>query len=192
MLGPFLALVLTSASLEVQAPPVVTEDAPTHVGLWVDAGVPDGAGVSLVFRPMSWLRLHAGATHNDVAPGIRGGVSFVPWSGIVTVSVTVEGGHYFEGNANSLARLVLGDAAFNSAYLQKVNYDYVNGHLGLEIGSQRRFVFFIHGGMSQVWGTVHSFEAGLQSSGGTSYTASPASVRALMPSAKVGFVLFFF
>lgn len=194
MVTPLLVLVLASTSLEVSAAPTAAaeEDAPTHIGLWVDAGVPDGAGVSLVVRPFSWLRLHAGATHNDIAPGVRGGLSLVPWNAVVTLTLTVEGGHAFEGDANSLARLILGQASFNSAYLQKVSYDYLNAHLGVEIGSQRRFVFFIHAGMSQVWGTVNSFEAGVQSSGGAGYTASPATVRGLAPSAKLGFVLFLF
>src|SRR5262245_38975876 len=110
------------------------------VGLMVDAGVPDGANASLVFRPWSFLRLHAGGGTNLIAPGVRGGASLM----LGSLSATAEAGHYFSGDANGLARNVTGNMAIDVPALREVGYDYVNLSLGMEFGPSW-MTFFIHG-----------------------------------------------
>lgn len=168
----------------------------THFGVLVDAGVPDVVGASIVYRPWKWLRVHGGATFNGIAAGLRAGVTLLPpfFFGILPTA-TVEAGHYFEGDANKLA-----SSDQPSPWLRRVNYDYVNGHLGLELGSQNRFVFYIHGGLSYVRGTVHDFQGKLNETTASDtstesdvkITAKDPVVTLLAPSGKIGLILYFF
>jgi hypothetical protein len=169
---------------------------PSKLGLMVDAGLPDGANASLVFRPLSWLRAHAGGGYNMISPGVRAGVTVIPfgWG----PSATVEAGRYFEGNANGVAQRVAG-SGFHSGVLERVGYDYANAHLGLDFGS-RAFTFYIHAGMSYARAKVHNLDGALSttqastdpSSGSTEITVpQDPTVRAWFPSAKLGLVVYF-
>ncbi|MBC8133350.1 MAG: hypothetical protein H7X95_10255, partial [Deltaproteobacteria bacterium] len=136
-------------------------------GLMFGAGVPDGASASVAYRPFSWLRTEAGGSYNMISKGVRGGVSIIPFG--KGPSATLEAGHYFDGNANGIARNIAGGGFQNNAVLQRIGYDFVNAHLGLDFGV-RRVVFFIHGGMSFVRATVHNLNTEISngmSSGGT-------------------------
>src|SRR6185369_4854552 len=105
------------------------------VGVMTDAGLPDGLAASLVVRPTSWLRLHGGGSYNLISAGVRAGVTLVPfgWG----PSLSIEGGHYFEGDANNLMRRFAGSSWSSNAALERVGYDYANAHLGLDFGSRR-------------------------------------------------------
>src|SRR5262252_2974445 len=70
-------------------------------------------------------------------------------------SLTVEGGHYFDGDANGLVRKFAGSGYQSSAVLERVGYDYANAHLGLDLGF-RRVTFFVHAGMSFIRASVHN------------------------------------
>ena len=125
-----------------------------------DVGLPDGAGASLVYRPMKWLRVTGGGTYNMISSGLRAGASLLPfgWG----PSLTVEGGHYFDGDANGLVRKFAGSSYQSNAVLERVGYDYANAHLGLDLG-YRRVTFFIHGGMSFIRASVHNIDQAIQS-----------------------------
>jgi hypothetical protein len=160
----------------------------------LDAGLPDGANASLVVRPCSWARAHAGGGYNLISAGVRGGLTLVPFgSGL---SATVEAGRYFEGDANGLAQRFAG-SSFQSALLERVGYDYANAHLGLDFGS-RSFTFYIHAGMSYVRAKVHNLDSAVGSTatsdganGSTEITVpQDPTVRAWFPSAKLGFVVY--
>src|SRR5437868_1167806 len=58
---------------------VVTPKRPPLLGVMVDAGVPDGANASLVFRPLSWLRAHGGGGTNMIGMGVRVGATLLPF-----------------------------------------------------------------------------------------------------------------
>jgi hypothetical protein len=167
------------------------------IGLMVGAGVPDGATASLVYRPFSWLRTEAGGSYNLISKGVRGGVSLIPFG--MGPSVSLEAGHYFDGNANGLARNIAGGGFQDNAILQRIGYDFANAHLGLDFG-MRRAVFFIHGGMSYIRASVHNVNTeissgtasgGMGSSGGTtvSFNQDPI-VRVFTPSVKLGLVFY--
>ena len=139
-----------------------------------DVGLPDGAGASLVYRPASWVRLHGGGTYNMISSGVRAGASFIPlgWG----PSLTVEGGHYFDGDANGLVRRF--------------------AHLGLELGF-RRATFYLHGGMSFIRASVHNIDRAIQSEtagDGSSSTQlsvkQDPTIRAFTPSAKLGLIVY--
>ncbi|MBI3557012.1 MAG: hypothetical protein HY074_12170 [Deltaproteobacteria bacterium] len=170
----------------------------THFGMTIDAGLPDGAGASVVFRPWKWLRARVGGNYNGVSGGISGGVTFLPPVFFpVLPTATVEAGHYFEGDANWIARLAAGNQSTDIASLKRVSYDYVNGHLGLEFGSQNRFVFYIHGGFTYLHTTVNDLQTTInqQNSGGgsstTTVTFKDPTVNAIVPSGKLGFLIYF-
>jgi hypothetical protein len=164
------------------------------VGVMADVGLPDGAGGSLVVRPAKWVRLQGGGTYNMISSGLRAGLSLIPfgWG----PSVTMEGGHFFDGDANGLVRKLAGASYQSNAVLERVGYDYANAHLGLELGS-RRATFFIHAGMSFIRATVHNVDQAIQaqaSGDGSSNTQLSVKqdpiIRAYTPSAKLGLIVY--
>lgn len=198
-----LALLATPSTAHAQdqvvrgasVPPAASAPALPQIGLMVDAGVPDGAQAALAYRPAAWARLYAGGGYNLISKSVAGGLSLIPFG--AGPSLTVEGGHYFDGDANGLARRFAGSAFSDQAVLERVGYDYGNAHLGLELG-KRRFTFFIHGGLSYVRATVHNLDAQINgkadvaSSGATvSFNQDPV-VKVIGPSLKLGFVLYLF
>jgi hypothetical protein len=159
----------------------------------VDVAAPDGLMGSVVFRPFWWLRSHAGGGTNSISAGIRLGVSLIPFG--AGPSLTLEAGHYFEGNANSFAQNTLGIRDDAGDVLERVGYDFANAHLGLEFG-QDRVAFFIHGGISYLRTVVHNANSLLTDSnvGGDTTTTitinrDPTLV-AIVPSAKLGLVAY--
>jgi hypothetical protein len=162
------------------------------LGLAVDGGIPDGAMVSGVYRPFSWVRGEVGMGYNMISKGARVGLTLLPFG--AGPSATVEAGHFFEGDANGFARSIAGAGFKDIAVLQRVGYDFANAHLGLDFGT-RRVVFFIHGGMSYIRAQVHNVNEQLSSSmsstSGTtvSFNQDP-TVRVVAPSAKLGFIFY--
>jgi hypothetical protein len=162
------------------------------LGLAVDGGIPDGATVSAIYRPFSWVRGELGMGYNMISKGARAGLTLLPFG--AGPSATLEAGHFFEGDANGFARSIAGAGFKDSAMLQRVGYDFANAHLGLDFGT-RRVVFFIHGGMSYIRAQVHNVNEQLSSSmsstSGTtvSFNQDP-TVRVVAPSAKLGFIFY--
>jgi hypothetical protein len=203
LLGVLGALALVPASAMAAgvdaaykpAASTVVPKALPRLGVMADAGLPDGANGSLVYRPFSWLRAHAGGGTNLIGKGFRGGLTLLPFGS--GPSASLEAGHYFDGDANGMARRFAGPT-FGSPALERVGYDYANFHLGLDFGS-RRATFFIHGGMSYVRAEVHNLDAAVASSGGMSelgngsteisFTKDPI-VRAWLPSVKLGLIVY--
>jgi hypothetical protein len=168
-----------------------TAPATPWVGAMADLGLPDGATLSLVVRPIRSIRAHAGLSHNMISLGERVGVTWVPLSWWASPTLSVEYGHYADGNANPLVRMVSGDPSFSSAVLDRVGYDYANAHVGLELG-RRWFTFYVHAGMSRITGAVHNLSAETMSDSGTatvSFGKDP-TVRLWTVSARIGFIVY--
>ncbi len=181
------------------APPVeaVTRTAPKirrpsshHFGVGIDLGIsgvlPD-AGLLLTARPVRWGHLQLGAGYNGLAPGIRGGLTLInPW--VIPLSLTWEGGHYFEGDANRAVRWVDSDAKANAS-LRRFAYDYMNLLGGLSVGDSS-FAFYLRFGVTWVRTTVHGFEQTLRETTKLDVTAADPTVHYRGPSLKVGFDYF--
>jgi hypothetical protein len=182
--SPVLAEPALAPSLSYQPPE--TSRPLDHFGLMVDVGVPDGANISLVYRPLAWLRLHAGGGYNLVSPGVRAGVSLIPFQSGITPTLVFEAGHYFDDDANGIVQTVSGDPSLTSPLLRRVGYDYGNAHLGLEFGV-RRATFFIHGGYSYLHASIHN---ATQASGGTVVFRSDPELSVIGLSARVGLILY--
>ncbi|HEY0476548.1 MAG TPA: hypothetical protein VGD37_03440 [Kofleriaceae bacterium] len=161
-------------------------------GAMADLGLPDGATVSIVYRPIRAIRLHAGLSHNLISLGQRAGITWVPLSWWASPTLSVEYGHYADGNANPLVRAVSGDTTFSSAVLDRVGYNYANAHLGFELG-RKWFTFYVHAGASRITGTVHNLTAATmsESAGTTSVMFSKdPTVQLWSVSARLGFIVY--
>jgi len=162
------------------------------LGLMVDGGVPDGATLSAVYRPFSWLRTEVGAGYNMISKGARVGLTLLPFG--AGPSATVEAGRFFDGDANGFARSIAGASFQDKAVLQRIGYDFSNAHLGLDFGT-RRVVFFIHGGMSYVRAQIHNVNEQVASASSSSSSTTVSFnqdpiVRVVGPSAKLGFIFY--
>jgi hypothetical protein len=160
-----------------------------RVGLMADAGLPDGAIGSLVVRPWQWFRVYGGGGSNSVSRGWRGGFSLVPFG--AGPSVSLEYGHYNDGDANGVVRRVVSGDFGGSPLLNKIGYDYVNAHAGLEFGG-KHVLFFVHGGISKVWAQIHNLNDAMKGSGSTTVeVGQDPKVTVVGSSFKVGLIVFF-
>ena len=159
------------------------------IGVMADVGVPDGAIGSLVVRPWQWFRVYGGGGTNSVSKGWRGGLSLIPFG--AGPSLSFEYGHYSDGNANTLVRHLVSGQFSGSPLLDKVGYDYVNAHVGLDFGG-KRIIFFVHGGVSMLWAQLHNVNDALQNTSSTTVVRvnQDPKVKAFGSSLKVGLVIF--
>jgi hypothetical protein len=162
------------------------------LGVMLDVGLPDGIMGGLSYRLQPWLRLQAGAGSNAVSPGIRGGVALLPFG--TGPSLTLEAGHYFEGDANGLIASLAGSDYQNNAIAERVGYQFANFHLGFDVGEER-FTFFLHGGISYLHTELHhvdevlgATEAG-QNAAAAYGIGGDSSIDAWIPSLKLGFIV---
>ncbi len=157
------------------------------LGVTVDAGIPDGMAASVALRPWHWLRIQAGGMHNTISPGLRGGISLVPFYFWITPSLTVEAGHYFEGDATWIARRLTSNRNLDPLF-RKVGYDFGNAHLGLELGSPRSVSFFLRAGISYVQMTGKGVQQAIND---PTIQAGDVKLSGAIPSAKLGLLIYF-
>jgi hypothetical protein len=123
-------------------------------GLGLDAGLPDGAYLSFVVRPLSQLRLHVAGGTNTAGAGFRGGLTAIPyWFWFVAPSLSLEAGWCRVGDVNSVITTFFQVPGWMKEYAQQAGYTYYNGHLGIEIGKSW-LTWFVHLGVSYVSGVV--------------------------------------
>src|ERR1043165_7845943 len=103
MMGKALAIALTLCATSASG------DTLPRFGMMTDVGVPDGATASIVVRPLRPLRLNVGVAHNLVAPGVRGGITYIPFGTWFAPTLAVDYGHFAEGNANPAIQMISGD-----------------------------------------------------------------------------------
>jgi len=165
-------------------------------GLMADVGVPDGLIGSLAIRPFSWVRVSGGGGTNGISRGWRTGITLLPFA--AGPSASFEYGRYQNGDANPLAKKVIGGGFDGSPLLERVGYQYMNIHLGLDFGS-RRAVFFIHGGLTVIRGHIHNVDAAISEStshdpsvAGTTEVVVPQepTVKAVGSSVKLGLIVY--
>lgn len=170
------------------------EDALPRWGLTIDGGFPDFAGLAVLYRPWYWLRLEAGGTTTVYAShGYRAGVSLVPFHFPITPVLTFNYGRALEADWNPMLERFAEPDPDLEPVLRKFGYQYVDAHLGLEIGAPRRFVFFVRAGLTQMWTTVH----GLTAASATALedadaTVADTKITLRIPSVKVGFLIYLF
>jgi hypothetical protein len=162
------------------------------LGVMLDVGLPDGTVASFVVRPISVLRLHAGVGYNAVSPGLRIGAALLPFG--AGPSVSLDYGHYFEGDANSLAQAFTGANKADSVLLERFGYDYLSLRAGMELGGDR-FIFFSRGGVSWVRTAIHEFATLLDPGEGQAATNTSIVVSkdpilsAFVPTFQIGMIV---
>jgi hypothetical protein len=157
-------------------------------GVALDVGAPDGATVALVARPLRSLELSAGLSYNGISNGGRAEATWAPLDRVITPTVSLAVGHFVDGNANPLARMVTGNPMFESPLLDSVGYDYQSAQLGFEVG-RRAVAFYVRAGVSRVTGTVHGVgELGNQMA---PLTGADPTVTIVSASARLGLVVRF-
>jgi hypothetical protein len=123
----------------------------TIIGLGIDGGAPGGGAVTLLVRPLWWLRLNGGLAYNVAGFGYRGGITLSPADWAVSPTLNIDAGQYLSGDLNKLVTVNDSNTAYVAAVrtlLSKTTYRFATAQIGLEFGSQRRFVFYVRGGLT--------------------------------------------
>jgi len=157
-----------------------------NADLGVSGVLPD-TGLLLALRPVRWAHGQIGIGYNTIALGFRGGVTLV--SPIVfPLSLTLEGGHYYEGDANRVVHW------FNSgtrdiSSLRHFSYDYMNLLAGLALQS-RHLTFYIRGGVTWMRTTINNFAESVNDVTQVGLQADDPKLSYRGPSAKLGLIVF--
>ncbi len=148
------------------------------VGLDFSAGIPDGAAVGLVLRPIYFTQFEWAGTYNGIAPGMRVGLTLdpIPWA--ISPTLTAEGGATFSGPVPFMSNP------------PNVEYKYANLHLGLAMGNWRVWRFYVRGGMSWIDMQTHNLGNAFNNTD-PSVAVGDARVYGWFPSAKIGFMYLF-
>ncbi|RKG65336.1 hypothetical protein D7W79_37980 [Corallococcus exercitus] len=162
-------------------------------GLMLDAGMPEGAGLSGVLRPSPYLRLHFGGAHNGLRGALRAGVTLLPLRGKLSPSFSWEFGHAQAASTKTLNRRLADSTQLPASSMERVGYSYVSTHLGLEFNATRRLSFFVRGGASFMEMDVPSLQKLDEPFRDSLSPVETKSwmMRTLQPSAKLGFMFFF-
>ena len=165
----------------------------TRFGMGLDVGAPAGAGLVGIFRPWKCLRANAGLAYDVVGFGIRGGLSFVPWHWAVSPSLNLDFGHFFSGDASMF---VSNPTPTQKSLLKQATFDFISPQIGLEFGSQRRFAFYVRGGVTYIGNMSFAAKDVVQEFNEQTDDGDPwggegnLAFRALSPSFSLGFNLF--
>jgi hypothetical protein len=160
------------------------------LGVSLGGGFPDLANLNLLVRPAPWFRLYGGPSWSSVSWGAQAGAVLAPWSWYVTPTLSLQAGKLF---GTSLTRFVKSDsksAQDVKPLLGNVDYQYLAGDLGVELGSPRGFSFYLRLGLSLVSIRANG-TATHTADDGTRVTIRDPSVTAWLPSAKLGFQYWF-
>src|SRR2546428_225577 len=122
----------------------------TIIGLGIDGGAPGGGGLTLLVRPLWWLRLNGGLAYNAIRLGDAGGISLSPADWAVTPTLNLDAGRYLSGD---MTKFVTVSDPTERVLLSKTTYTFATAQLGLEFGSQRRFRVLFRGGVPDVFRT---------------------------------------
>jgi hypothetical protein len=149
---------------------------------------------ALIVRPIPWLRLTAGPAWNYLGWGLQVGAGWTPIRWAVSPTLSLDYGHYFDADASKLAHRFGDKNTDFEPLLKRVGYDYLSAQVGLELGSQRGVSFFLRGGLSYLATTLHGTSrstGGSSGSSGSQVQVTDPSIRAVIPSAKLGFLISF-
>lgn len=175
-------------------PPAVgrAADAPPRFGLMLEGGVPQGAALGLLYRPLPSIRLWAGPAWNYASFGLQGGAAFQPWRSFLSPVLSVEAGRYFSSDVSFLANGSSGVPEELEPLMDDVRYGYGAAHVGLELGSSRGLALSLRVGLAyvsvQAKGTARTTaDTGAGAGGGTATVEfDDPRLRGTLPSVKLG------
>jgi len=191
--APALAQSSPAGSLtEAQSAPWYALSPGKKFGLGLDIGAPQGAGLTVLFRPWWWLEFNAGLAYNVIGTGIRGGLTVSPVRFPVRPTLSFDLGHYFSGD---LTKFTSTSDPYQQALLKDAAYDFWSAQLGLEVGSRNSFSFYLRGGVTHVGATLPgpdftNYVNEQIGSATDTYQVGDANFSALLPCVSLGFILF--
>src|SRR5690606_22096055 len=163
------------------------------LGIMADVGVPDGVIGAITVRAHRHVALHAGGGHNSISPGLRAGVHVHALRHAVSPYVAMEGGYYFDGEANALARgLALSAGLDAETELEQMGYSFANAHLGLALGSGTA-ALYVQAGLSvmRARATTRESRDVAMSPASTIDVRAESVFRIWTPSGRVGLIAYF-
>ena len=170
------------------------EGSQTIIGLGIDGGAPGGGGLTLLVRPLWWLRMNGGLAYNVAGFGFRGGITLAPGDWAVTPTLNLDAGRYLSGDFTKF--VTISDPNIRSL-LSRTRYTFATAQLGLEFGSQRRFSFYLRGGVTYVLTSFSGNDLAAIYNGNSPdpnnrVSAARTPVSALLPCASLGFNIFIY
>ncbi len=195
-----VAVIPTPAPAPIASKRMLDEEpSPTYIGIGLDGGAPGGGGFTLLVRPLWWLRLNAGLAYNVAGFGYRGGITLAPGAWAVTPTLNLDVGQYLSGDLNKF--VTVNDPNVNvanaeRALLGKTTYRFGTAQIGLEFGSQRRFSFYLRGGITYFDSTLSGaqvtalVQAHNPTAGTTITIRGDPKFSAIVPCASLGFNIF--
>ena len=152
-----------------------------------DLGSVDGGMLSLVYRPLPWLRVYGGGGSNSAAPGLRLGAAVSPFLHLRELAFNLDGGHFFPGDINGLVRVLSTGGYTRDPRLEHFDYDFASLHLGWETQCAG-VLFFVRGGASVLWTEIPATTTtNPERHWGNS---APEPFWLLLPSLRIGFIGF--
>ncbi|MBK9518100.1 MAG: hypothetical protein IPO09_12240 [Anaeromyxobacter sp.] len=190
---PPSATEVAAATLPVPPAPPAAEAPYPQWGFDVGVGVPQGAQVSVLYRPLPWVRLGLGPSWDYAGWGVHGGATLTPLRWAVSPTLGVEAGRFFRLD---VTRFASGVSAETSPLLERIQVQYLAALLGLEFGSQRGFAFALRLGLT--WIEADSDGTGsFTGTGGTNgsnsaeVTVTDPTFRVAAPTLQLAFQYFF-
>jgi hypothetical protein len=164
----------------------------TIIGIGIDGGAPGGGGATLLVRPFWWLRLNGGLAYNVAGFGYRGGITLAPGDWSVTPTLNLDAGRYLSGDYTKFVTVTDPNV---QALLSKTTYTFATAQLGLEFGSQRRFSFYLRGGVTYLYSTlsgaaITAIAQGKSGDPNNTFRAADTKFSTLAPCASLGFNIF--
>lgn len=175
------------------APPVADPGYPEW-GMAIDAGLPGGVNLDVLYRPIPFIRLWAGPAWNYAAFGFQGGagVALANWG--ITPVLSVEAGRYFSTDVAQFVGSGGSVPAEMKPLLQKISLNYAAALLGFEFGSPRGFSFALRLGLARMSIETHgsgTFTQDNGQGGQTSVKFTDPRFTATSPALKLGFQYWF-
>jgi hypothetical protein len=153
-------------------------------GFFLGFGVPQATTLSVLFRPVPLVRLHAGPSWDYLGFGYHGGVTLTPIRWAISPTLGVEAGRF---SSFDVTRVVKDPDPSVASLMKDVSVTYAAALLGLEFGSQRGFCFDLK--LGYTWITVDSRGTGtFTGSGGTigvGGTTNDATIKVVNPTLRV-------
>jgi hypothetical protein len=177
------------AAAEAQAEPDAAPRLP-RVGVGLGAGVPEFAALTVLYRPLRFLRMGAGPTWNYYGWGGHVGLSVVPVNWWITPVLAFEAGHYLRTSYSGAVRGSSQTADDLRQLLARTDYSYTAVDLGLELGSPRGLSVSLRTGLAFVWVDARGTST-RRSADGSVVTISNPALRATLPSTKLAFQYWF-
>ena len=142
--------------------------------------------------------MNAGLAYNVAGFGYRGGITLAPAQWAVTPTLNLDGGQYLSGDFNKIVTVTDPNVAVANAQrslLSKRTYTFATAQIGLEFGSQRRFAFYLRGGLTYFQTTLAAGDiaalAQANSPSGTTWgILKDVKFSAIAPCASLGFNIF--